>query len=89
MYCDVAVPAEWPHPAEVITVDLDLDICRARADGSVFVEDEDEFARHRVRYGYPQNVVVHAKATSRWLSAALSERAEPFGSRYRTWLELT
>lgn len=87
VYCDVTAPAEWPHPGKVITVDLDLDVCRMRADGSVLVVDEDEFALHQVRYGYPPDVVARAEATSGWLSAALRERTEPFDSRYRTWLD--
>ena len=87
VYCDVIGPAEWPHPGEVVTVDLDLDVCRKRADGSVFVNDEDEFALHQVRYGYPPDVVARAEATAEWLSAALREGREPFESRYRTWLD--
>ncbi|WP_405524356.1 DUF402 domain-containing protein [Streptomyces canus] len=57
VYCDVTTPSEWPNHAEVTMVDLDLDVCRIRATGSVFVDDEDEFARHRVQYGYPLKVV--------------------------------
>lgn len=87
VYCDVAAAADWTHPEEVVTVDLDLDVCRTRADGSVFVADEDEFALHQVRYGYPPDVVAHAEAAARWLSAALREGAEPFASRYRAWLD--
>lgn len=33
-------------------VDLDLDVVR-RFDGSAEILDEDEFAEHQVRYGYP------------------------------------
>lgn len=87
VYCDITTPAEWTHPGEVTTVDLDLDVCRTRADGSVFVDDEDEFALHQIRYGYPPDVIARAEATSGWLSAALREPAEPFRSRYRTWLD--
>lgn len=87
VYCDVTAPAEWPHPGEVVTVDLDLDVCRIRADGSVYVDDEDEFALHQVRYGYPPHVVARAEETSEWLSAALREGTEPFESRCRSWLD--
>ncbi|MGQ4390492.1 DUF402 domain-containing protein [Streptomyces sp. SAS_270] len=69
------------------TVDLDLDVCRIRADGSVFVDDEDEFAVHQVRYGYPPDVVARAVAASEWLSAALREGMQPFGDHYLTWLD--
>ncbi|MCX5057354.1 MULTISPECIES: DUF402 domain-containing protein [unclassified Streptomyces] len=87
VYCDVTTPSEWPNPAEVTMVDLDLDVCRTRATGAVFVDDEDEFARHRVRYGYPPEVVAQATAAAEWLTGALQDGTEPFRSRYRTWLD--
>ncbi|MYS38983.1 DUF402 domain-containing protein [Streptomyces sp. SID4920] len=86
VYCDVATPSGWPHTGEVTMIDLDLDVCRRRRDGSVFVDDEDEFASHQKRYGYPYDVVTRAQGAAEWLSAALRSGAEPFGSRYRMWL---
>lgn len=86
VYCDVSTPPEWTHTGEVTTVDLDLDVCRTRGDGSVYVDDEDEFAVHQRRYGYPPHVVSSAESTAEWLSAALRDGAEPFGARYRHWL---
>ena len=41
-------------------VDLDLDVIQ-RFDGGVFVDDEDEFAEHRTRYGYPAELVAEAE----------------------------
>ncbi|KUN55611.1 RNAse [Streptomyces canus] len=87
-YCDVTTPSEWPNPAEVTMIDLDLDVCRIRATGAVFVDDEDEFARHRVQYRYPQEVVAQATAAAAWLTAALHDGTEPFSSQYRTWLDM-
>lgn len=69
-------------------IDLDLDVCRIRATGAVFVDDEDEFARHRVQYRYPQEVVAQATAAAAWLTAALHDGTEPFSSQYRTWLDM-
>ena len=40
----------------VTAVDLDLDVVRGWT-GRVWVDDEDEFADHRVRFGYPADVV--------------------------------
>ncbi|MFD8566781.1 DUF402 domain-containing protein [Streptomyces sp. NPDC059639] len=77
----------WSHKGEVAVVDLDLDVCRIRQDGSVFVDDEDEFANHQRQYGYPRDVITHAESTAEWLSAALRDGTEPFRSRYRTWLD--
>ncbi|WP_329021832.1 MULTISPECIES: DUF402 domain-containing protein [unclassified Streptomyces] len=87
VYCDVTTPSDWPHKGQVTMVDLDLDVCRIRRDGSVFVDDEDEFASHQRQYGYPQDVITRAESSAEWLSAALRDGAEPFGSRYRAWLD--
>src|SRR6266540_1141443 len=57
IYCDITTPPRWPRPGEVTMVDLDLDVCRRRADQTVVLLDEDEFAEHRVRYDYPRDVV--------------------------------
>ena len=90
-YCDVATPSTWTRTdetsGEVTMVDLDLDVCRVRDDMSVFVDDEDEFAVHQVRYGYPADVVRRAEAAAAWLTTALRGGVEPFGDHYRTWLD--
>jgi protein associated with RNAse G/E len=86
VYCDVTTPPQWMHAGEVTTVDLDLDVCRIRADGSVFVDDEDEFALHKDRYGYPPDVIASAESAAASLTAALRDAREPFAGRYRHWL---
>lgn len=88
IYCDVTTVPEWPAAGEVTMIDLDLDVVRTRADGSVQILDEDEFAAHRVRYGYPDDVVAEATRTAQWLQAALRRNAEPFAGAYRRWLAL-
>jgi len=43
VYIDIATPAEWSVDGRQVTcVDLDLDVVR-RWEGTVFVDDEDEF----------------------------------------------
>lgn len=60
LYVDITTVPQWT--GDVVTaVDLDLDVIR-RFDGSVFVDDEDEFAEHRVSLGYPGEVVAAAEA---------------------------
>ncbi len=61
IYCDIATPPQWTHPGEVTMVDLDLDVIRRR-DGQVLLDDEDEFAEHQVRYGYPAELICHGGA---------------------------
>jgi uncharacterized protein len=86
IYCDIATPPQWPHPGEVTMIDLDLDVCRRRADQSVALLDEDEFAQHRSRYDYPHDVVAHATDAAAWLYEALSNGTEPFAGPYHQWL---
>jgi uncharacterized protein len=88
IYCDISTPSRWPNPAEVTMVDLDLDVLRLRTDQSVIVVDEDEFAEHQVRYGYPADVISAAERAAAWLLDEISAKAEPFGATYRGWLEM-
>jgi uncharacterized protein len=87
IYCDVTTPVSWPTPHEVTMVDLDLDVCR-RLDGEVVVLDEDEFADHQVRYGYPPEVIAESHRAAAWLRVALADGTEPFATVYRSYLTL-
>ncbi len=87
IYCDISTPPEWPSETEVTMVDLDLDVLRLRADGRVLIVDQDEFAAHMVRYGYPADVITQAEQAAAWLHRAISTGSEPFASRYREWLQ--
>jgi len=87
VYCDITMPARWLNPSEVTIVDLDLDVCRRRA-GPVQLLDEDEFADHQVRYGYPGHVIAEATRAARWLQVALADGTEPFAHVYRSYLRL-
>ena len=51
-YVDVATPAVWHGEDLVRAVDLDLDVIRGTT-GRIWVDDEDEFADHRVRWATP------------------------------------
>jgi protein associated with RNAse G/E len=87
VYCDITTPAQWDGDT-VRIVDLDLDVVRRRATGAVELRDEDEFAEHRVRFGYPEDVADNAQEAARWLLGALGDGTEPFASAYRKWLAL-
>jgi uncharacterized protein len=87
IYCDITTPVHWPSPDEVTMTDLDLDVCRLRS-GAVELLDEDEFAEHRLRYGYPADVISEAEKSARWLLAALADGTEPFAGAYRSYLAL-
>jgi protein associated with RNAse G/E len=87
IYCDITTPPEWTSPDEVTMIDLDLDVCRRREDGSVHLLDEDEFETHQRLYGYPPEVVSSAQQAADHLLKAISEGAEPFSTVYRSWFE--
>ena len=87
IYCDIATPNEWPSLDLVTMVDLDLDVCR-RFGGEVVLLDEDEFAEHQIRYGYPADVIAESRRAARWLEAALADGTEPFATVYRSYLAL-
>jgi protein associated with RNAse G/E len=87
IYCDITTVPTWPTSDEVTMIDLDLDVRRRRV-GTVELLDEDEFAAHQVRYGYPPEVIAEAWMAAGWLTGALTQRIEPFGSGYRRWLDI-
>jgi len=87
IYCDIATPAVWDGD-HVLLADLDLDVRRRRDSGVVELLDEDEFATHRARFGYPDDLVGDALAAAKWLVAALDpvDGEEPFRTDFRPWL---
>ena len=58
------------------------------ATGTVELRDEDEFAEHRARFGYPDDLVAAAEAAAKRLMQALGDGTEPFATDYRKWLSL-
>lgn len=87
VYVDVSTPPVWDG-AVVRAVDLDLDVIRRR-DGSVVVDDEDEFAEHRVTLGYPPELVAAARSTCDAVAAGVRRGAPPYDrTTSATWLAL-
>jgi hypothetical protein len=84
VYVDISTAPVWSGD-EVTMVDLDLDVVRYRGDGSVRLLDEDEFAEHRVRLGYPEALVRTVTETAQRLLTDVAS-AEPFTAAYRSWL---
>ena len=78
VYVDIATPAVWyDGESRLRAVDLDLDVIRGTT-GRVWVDDEDEFAEHRVSLGYPADVVSGAMASCDRVNAAVRDREPPF-----------
>lgn len=86
IYCDITTPPQWVSATEVTMVDLDLDVIRKRGVPAPLLIDEDEFAEHQVRYGYPPEVIEQAAASAQWLMRRIAAGAEPFTTVYREWL---
>jgi hypothetical protein len=88
IYCDITTPPQWLSSAEVTMVDLDLDVLRKRGTALPLLVDEDEFAEHQVRYGYPDDVIRAAQDAADWLMAAVAAGTGPFGGAHRAWLAM-
>jgi uncharacterized protein len=85
-YVDMTTVPVWDDHT-VRAVDLDLDVIE-RLDRSVFLDDEDEFAEHRVMLGYPDDIVELATATSQLVRSAVSAKLPPFDGRSAPWLDV-
>jgi hypothetical protein len=85
VYVDMTTPPVWLSGSHVQAIDLDLDVIRER-DGTVFIDDEDEFEEHKVKFAYPADVVAAARASCDEIFRRVRSRDEPFGDVGRTWL---
>lgn len=87
MYVDMTTPPAWDGSV-LRAVDLDLDVIRGTT-GRVWVDDEDEFARHRVDFGYPEDVVAQAMASCDQVRDAMLGLQAPYdGETHLPWLHL-
>jgi len=85
VYVDITTPAEICG-LTVRCVDLDLDVVRGD-NGTVMVDDQDEFAEHQVTLRYPPEVVRAAEESCAAVLAAVSARTPPFdGAASGVWL---
>jgi protein associated with RNAse G/E len=74
-YANISTPAEFDGET-VRWVDLDLDVVVSEAD--VRLIDEDEFEEHRERFGYPEDLVMKARAAAETLVDLASRGERPF-----------
>ena len=85
VYVDMTTPPVWDG-AVLRAVDLDLDVIRGTT-GRVWVDDEDEFADHRVRFDYPEDLVSMALESCARVRAAVVARESPYdGATDAHWL---
>lgn len=85
-FVDIVTPPRWVAPGRYEMVDLDLDVTRSH-DGTVSVEDEDEFELHQVKYGYSEEMIERARTETDWVVEALASGIEPFFEVADSWLK--
>lgn len=86
-YVDLTTEPVW-RGHEVWAVDLDLDVVQA-ADGRLWIDDEDEFARHQIEFGYPAELITQTRTAADALLAAIDAGQPPFDpATARDWLKV-
>ncbi len=90
VYVDITTVPTWVTQGEedgvdtVTAVDLDLDVVRGWS-GRVWVEDEDEFAAHRVRHAYPGDLVRLAATSCERVRCAVEQGRAPYDGTAGAW----
>lgn len=85
VYVDITTPPVLADQ-RLTCVDLDLDVIRG-ASGRVWIDDEDEFADHRVSLAYPDDVIAAALSSCALVETLVTLRSAPFDGAHRRWLE--
>ncbi len=68
-----------PVPAYAIEgIDMDLDVVRALDERGLYIDDRDEWDEHRVRYGYPRDIVVRLEDLALELERRVGAAQPPF-----------
>lgn len=86
VYVDITTRPVWTEENRVEMIDLDLDVIRLR-DGTIYVDDEDEFDLHRVELEYPPRMVDSARAAAARVALELERRAAPFDDTASAWFD--
>lgn len=88
VYVDLAVAHEWtdirPAVTEFHVIDMDLDVIRMAGRG-VFIDDQDEFAEHRIAMNYPDRLVDDIQAAADELYQAVKAQHAPFDGTEVEW----
>jgi len=82
-YVNIGLPSTWDD-GTLRFVDLDLDVLR-HPDGTVTLDDADEFAENQLRYGYPSDVIARAEAAAAAVLTLAREGAPPLDGSLYAW----
>lgn len=77
IYIDLAWDVGWQDGGPV-GVDMDLDVVRALDERGVYIDDRDEWDEHRVRYGYPLDIVERLETLAVDLEQRVAASVPPF-----------
>jgi protein associated with RNAse G/E len=83
-YVNIAEPATWDGHV-LRWVDLDLDIIHHAGAADPMLDDEDEFARHRVKWGYPQATVDRCWRAVEEVYGLIRNQSPPFDQITTRW----
>jgi hypothetical protein len=87
LYVDLAHEVTWnPELSTVTGIDMDLDVLKSK-DRGVWIEDIDEFHTHKTFYSYPEALINHSWAKSRFIEAQVHDKTGAFDGRAEAWLE--
>lgn len=90
VYIDICTPAVWTdRGARLIDLDFDVVVWNDDRGGHVELVDEDEFEEHRVRLGYPDELVMSSRRAAHDVLARTQAGDAPFtASAASRWLDL-
>ncbi len=86
-FVDIVTPPVWVSENRYEMIDLDLDVI-VQHDGTVEIDDEDEFQIHQIKYGYTKEMILRAEAETERIVGELENRKEPFFEVADAWLSL-
>lgn len=85
-YIDIAWDVRWVDGSPT-GIDMDLDVVDHSERGA-YIDDRDEFEEHRLRYGYPLDIVASLEQRAAELLVAVREQRAPYDEATPArWLE--
>lgn len=84
-FIDIVTPPVWVSENRYEMIDLDLDVA-LHTDGTVDIQDEDEFEVHQVQYGYTEEMIRRAVEETERVMTMVRDLEPPFFDIAEEWL---